>query len=233
MRAGAAAFDWDGIDLVAFDVDGTLYRQDRLRRKMMAELARHMVLHGSVAPMRILSAYRRQREKLAEDETPDFEDVLLAHTAGRCGVAPASVEALVRDWMETRPLKHLGSCLYPQLPELFAALKRRRKTIGIVSDYPARQKLQALGLEADFIVAAGDENVGYLKPHPRGLQALMAAAGVSPRRVVLIGDRPERDGMAARRAGAAALIRSTKPIEGWTTFSGYGDPVFSPLLIAP
>jgi hypothetical protein len=42
------------------------------------------------------------------------------------------------------------------------------KKISIFSDYPAREKLAAMGLAAHHVVAAGD--VGLLKPHARGLQ---------------------------------------------------------------
>jgi putative hydrolase of the HAD superfamily len=58
----------------------------------------------------------------------------------------------------------------------------------------------------------------------------MAAAGVSPQETILIGDRVERDGEAARRAGAAALIRSSKQIAGWSCFSNYAASQFSPML---
>jgi putative hydrolase of the HAD superfamily len=58
----------------------------------------------------------------------------------------------------------------------------------------------------------------------------MALAGVEPEQTVLIGDRAERDGMAARRAGAHALIRSDKPLPGWITFRRFDDPVFAPML---
>jgi putative hydrolase of the HAD superfamily len=223
-------FDWRTIRLVAFDVDGTLYRQDRLRRRMAAELATAALARFSFAPIRILSTYRRLREKLAEAEVEHFEPVLLAQTASACGAQPEQVATIAREWMERRPLAHLRPCVYPHLPELFAAIKAGGRKIGILSDYAAQEKLRALGLSADFIVAAGDEGVGRLKPHPRGLEALMAAAGVAPQETVLIGDRPERDGEAALRAGAAALIRSSQKRAGWNTFASYDDRIFAPLL---
>jgi FMN phosphatase YigB (HAD superfamily) len=42
----------------------------------------------------------------------------------------------------------------PHLVELIAALKRQGKIIGIFSDYPATDKLAAMGLLADHVVAA-------------------------------------------------------------------------------
>jgi putative hydrolase of the HAD superfamily len=81
-------------------------------------------------------------------------------------------------------------------------------------------------------VSAGDEGIGMLKPHPRGLEALMAAAGASAQATLLIGDRTDRDGLVARRAGARALIRSSKTIEGWQTFARFDDALFAPVLEA-
>jgi hypothetical protein len=72
-------------------------------------------------------------------------------------------------------------CRYPSLPEFFAGLRRKGKVIGILSDYPATAKLEGLGLAADHVVSAGDKGIGLLKPHPRGLEALIAAAGAARR----------------------------------------------------
>jgi FMN phosphatase YigB (HAD superfamily) len=69
-----------------------------------------------------------------------------------------------------------------------------------------------------------------LKPHPRGLEVLIAAAGVKPHETILIGDRPERDGLAARHVGAWALIRSSRPVEGWQSVTSFDDAVFAPVL---
>ena len=58
----------------------------------------------------------------------------------------------------------------------------------------------------------------------------MDRAGVAPTATLLIGDRADRDGVAAREAGARVLIRSTRPIEGWRTFDRFDAPVFAPML---
>lgn len=85
-------------------------------------------------------------------------------------------------------------------------------------------------MTADYIVCAGDEGIGLLKPHPRGLEALIAAAGAQPHATVLIGDRAERDGLVARRAGARALIRSSRAIDGLQTFARFDDALFAPFF---
>jgi HAD superfamily hydrolase (TIGR01549 family) len=217
--------DWNTVRLAVFDVDGTLYNQRRLRLNMAYELLLHALRSRSLGTARMLSSYRRLREQLADDEVQNFEQVLLTQTADRCGLPPATVAALAAEWLEQRPLRHIRACRYDGLPELFQRLRVRGKRIAILSDYPAPAKLQAVGLAADIIVCAGD--VGVLKPHPHGLQRVMALAGAAPGATVMIGDRPERDGAAARRSGVHALIKSRRPLPGWQTFATYRDPVFT------
>ena len=51
-----AAVPWDRFDLIVFDMDGTLYDQPRLRRRMAGLLAREAIRSRSLSVMRTLSA---------------------------------------------------------------------------------------------------------------------------------------------------------------------------------
>jgi putative hydrolase of the HAD superfamily len=222
--------DWGNLHLVVFDVDGTLYRQRPLRLRMARDLLFYTLLKRDLNVIAVLAKYRRIRERLGDEQAIDFERALIAQTAAATANSPDRVRAIVSEWIDQRPLGYLASCRYPNLSELFAGLRRSGKSIGILSDYPAEAKLKALDLTAHHVVFAGDEGVGLLKPHPRGLESLIAAAGVKPHETIVIGDRVDRDGLVARRAGAQALIRSSRPIEGWQTFAGFDDALFAPLL---
>ncbi|MBB3659108.1 putative hydrolase of the HAD superfamily [Rhizobium sp. BK650] len=221
--------DWGSIRLVVFDVDGTLYNQSRLRRRMACEMVANVLMSASLTNLRVLRAYRFLRETIGNEEIDDFQTSLMARTVEQTGQPAERIEAIVSEWIERRPLAHIASCRYDGVTELFAELRRQNKAIGIYSDYPAGEKLQKMTLSADHILASGDSDVGILKPNPRGLRMLMQRAGVGPAQTVLIGDRPERDGLAARRVGVLPLIRSERPREGWLTFSTYSDPVFEAL----
>jgi HAD superfamily hydrolase (TIGR01549 family) len=224
--------DWGDIRLVVFDVDGTLYRQRPLRLRMARDILLHTVLRRDLKVIAVLAEYRRIKERLSDEEIADFEPILIAKTAAATSSTLDSVQAIVSEWIDQRPLSYLAACRYPKLPQLFAGLRRDGKCIGVFSDYPARSKLRALELSADYVAFAGDEGIGRLKPHPRTLEFLMSAAGVTSDHTVVIGDRVERDGLAARRAGARVLIMSDKPIEGWRTFKTFGDPVFARFLVS-
>ena len=224
---GNLVLDWNDIRLVAFDVDGTLYDQKGLRSCMLREMLVAATRRRRIDFIRILRVYRKIREQLGESLHEDFERALVSRTAARVGCSEEQVQAVAEEWLERRPLRHLLRYRYPKLSELFRQLRQHGKQIGILSDYPARRKIEALELEADIIVCANDEDVGILKPHARGLQVLMSRAGVSPAETILIGDRPDRDGLAAQAANVRALIRSARPVPGWHTFDQYDDPLFA------
>jgi putative hydrolase of the HAD superfamily len=218
---------WDEIRLVVFDVDGTLYDQHGLRIRMLREMLLAAIQRHDVAFIKILRVYRRTREQLGDSLHEDFERELLSRTAAIVGCGEDEVRATVGEWIERRPLRHLIRYRYPGLPELFRGLRRQGKKIGIYSDYPAHQKLEAMRLDADLIVCATDEDVRVLKPHARGLHVLMSRAAMNPAETIMIGDRPERDGLAARAANVRALILSRKAKDGWQTFARYDHPLFS------
>ncbi|WP_150291524.1 HAD family hydrolase [Sphingobium estronivorans] len=204
--------DWDRLDLIVFDLDGTLYDQPPVRRRMAVMLAGEVIRSRSTAVPRMLGAYRRRREALAEAMAQDFarEQYCLP------GCDPGAVRAVVSEWMEQRPLPLLRRFRVEGAGRLFARLSASHK-VAVHSDYRVEAKLAALGLSTRYAVAA--EDVGRLKPDPAGLRWLMAMAGADPSRTLMIGDRDDRDGEAARRAGVRALIRGRD-------FRHYNDPVF-------
>lgn len=207
-----AHLDWAGIDLVVFDVDGTLYDQRRLRMRMALQLMHHAIRSRSLALPRTLAAFRRHREWLGTSGAEDFATRQYA-----IGDPPERLRETVAEWIERRPLPYLAGCRYPGIEKVFRALAGRC-TVAIFSDYPAAEKLAALGLEAHLVITAND--VGRLKPDPSGLRVLMDRSGVPPSRTLVIGDRDDRDGEAARRAGVRALIRGRD-------FRNYTDRLFA------
>ncbi len=224
------ALDWDAIDLVVFDVDGTLYDARQLRGAMARRLALDALRARSLRTLWVLKVFRQVREELAEEGGAGFLEAQYARTAQRAGCGPAQVRALVHEWMERRPLPLLPACRHARVDRLFEALRAAGKRVAVLSDYPAHDKLAALGLRADPVVCAHDPQVARLKPDPRGLRAILDATGVPAHRALMIGDRFDRDAAAAQRAGMRALVRSRRAQAGVPTFRRFDDPVFAPLL---
>jgi len=219
-----ADLDWRGIRLVVFDVDGTLYDQRCLRPTMLTELLTHCLRHpGDLRVLRLISTFRRFREELAVEEAEGIGKLQYQQPAARLGIEPTEARRLLDAWMLERPLKHLRRCRYAGVADFMSALRRSGRTVAVLSDYPAADKLAALELEADLQVSAVDPEVDRLKPHPRGLQRVLEISGVAAEQTVMIGDRDERDGECARRAGMQYLIKSSSAQPKMHHFREYAD----------
>ena len=212
--SGALPPAFRGRRLVVFDLDGTLYRQGPLRRRMAARLALDALRRRDAGTLRILRDYRRRKEALADAGAAPFDGPLVAGCAEACGVGPEAVRAAVGDWIERRPLPLLARCEVPGARALVERLREAGVRVGVWSDYPARDKLAAMGIAVDAVVSAADDDLAVMKPDPRGLLMLMARAGVRPDETLMVGDRDERDGRAARAAGVDFLRRSDRARPG-------------------
>jgi FMN phosphatase YigB (HAD superfamily) len=194
------------------DLDGTLYRHKPVQLAMALELL--LFGWGSIKTLR---AFRHSHEALraeAADETAlalsPFERQL-EHAARALGRERNDVERIVRLWMFERPLKWVARAKREKLLDALGRYKAGGGKTALVSDYPARGKLQALGATSlfDLVVSNGEPGgPSKLKPHPEGYLSAAERLGVEPARCLVIGDRDDADGGAARAAGMGlCLIR--------------------------
>ena len=186
------------------DLDGTLYRALPVKLGMALELA--LFGWAVAAPLRL---FRHAHEELRADPAAAPGDPFarqLERAAARAGVEPEALEAIVREWMVERPGKWLRLARRGALLAELAAFRADGGRSALVSDYPARAKLAALGAADlfDAVVAAGEpDGPARLKPAPDGYLRAAGALGVAPAECLVIGDRDDADGEAARRAGMA------------------------------
>jgi phosphoglycolate phosphatase/putative hydrolase of the HAD superfamily len=197
---------WSSLRGFLFDVDGTLYDQQALRLLMGLEWARFALGHPCPALEigRAIVAFRRAREELRALGRPaaSLEELQYTAAARRAGMDEARMRAIVDEWIFNRPLRHLRRCRRRGVDELFGFLRERGLAVGVVSDYPGRAKLLALGLAEHvcLTVCATDHEVNAFKPHPGGLAHACRTLGLHPQEVLYVGDRADVDA-----AGAAAL----------------------------
>ena len=204
--------DWSPIRLVVFDLDGTLYDQNCLRRRMLRELGLYCLRHPrAVGLFRVIGVFRRARERLAEEQASNIAQLQYERPAAKLAMRPEAVAEVIREWFEERPLRHLECCRYASIDQVFESLRGSGRQVGVFSDYPVRDKLRALNLEADLVAAAVEAEIDRLKPHPAGLERLMRRAGATPEQSLMIGDREDRDGACARNAGVRYLIKTASP----------------------
>jgi HAD superfamily hydrolase (TIGR01549 family) len=163
---------------------------------------------GGWSVVRTLRRFRSEHEHLRTQQSASANpyQLQLERTARALGLKPEQVENSVQEWMLERPGKWLKRFRRSALIDQLSAFRQSGGRLALVSDYPARQKLRALGCEHLFhtVVANGEEGgPRWLKPHPDGFLSASERLGVSPDRCLVLGDRTDADGEAARRAGMA------------------------------
>jgi putative hydrolase of the HAD superfamily len=203
------------IRAVLFDLDGTLYRQTRMRILMAVELSTLALINPFLAPRRLrgLREYRHAQETLRRRGAVSDQAVAtqLDTAAVRAGVSRQFLEQLVNEWMVRRPLKYMRFCRAEGLIELLEFLERRGLPVGVFSDYPADAKLHALGLTGRFslVLCSTDPDIGALKPNPRGFLLACRRWNLHPQEVLMVGDRTDVDATGAMAAGMPCVIVGT------------------------
>jgi HAD superfamily hydrolase (TIGR01549 family) len=214
---------------VLFDLDGTLYKHGPIRALMALELLTLPLNAPAKARSRLraLRAFRSAQETLRRHpiaaEPLDVAAAQCRKAADASGLPVAEVQALVAEWMERRPLKYLQFCRAPGLDRLLEAIARGGLRAGVLSDYPADAKLEALGLGGRFapVLCASDPAIGAFKPSPRGYLRACEIWGLRPEQVLFVGDRADVDGTGAARAGMPCAIvgrRAGRANPRWMTF---------------
>lgn len=191
------------------DLDGTLYSPAPVKLAMAAELA-------LLGPHRIrwLSEFRRQHELLREEfeRNPALElapspfEEQLRRSAEVLAVEAELLRAVVHAWMIHRPGKWLRLVRRAALLREITEHRARGGKTALVSDYPAEAKLRALGARElfDVVVSNGEHpRLTRLKPSPDGFRIAAAELDVEPQECLVLGDREDADGAAARAANMA------------------------------
>lgn len=187
------------------DLDGTLYVARWVKLAMAVEL-----LVGGRRSLATVREFRRQHERLrAELDSESARSpflVQLERTAQRLDLGVDAVEAQVNTWMIARPCKWVSAFRRRGLLADLTRFHEGGGRLALVSDYPARAKLAALDATHLFdVVIANGEPGGptRLKPAADGYLEAARRLGVDPAECLVIGDRDDADGAAARTAGMA------------------------------
>jgi HAD superfamily hydrolase (TIGR01549 family) len=208
------------IRAVLFDLDGTLYAQLPLRIAMSFEIAiasAGAVFSRGMRVPRVIATFRNTREQLRDDPDggPPIVTRQYAAAAERLRYPTDEVERIVDEWMYRRPLKWLRYCRRRGLVGLLDWLEARGLRRGVLSDYPAHDKLTALGLSGrfDLVVSSLDPDVNAFKPSPRGFLAAAKKWGLDPSEVLYVGDRIDVDVPGARAAGMPCAVLTTRRLD--------------------
>jgi FMN phosphatase YigB (HAD superfamily) len=179
------------------DLDGTLYRALPVKVAMGLQLC-----FANSWTRRVIRAFRHEHESLrasAENLSNQPFDQQMSQTAERLGCPVEQVRTVIDDWMFARPGRWLRRFRRDTLIAEIAAFKADGGRTALISDYPARTKLQALDVSGlfDVVVANGELDEPYrLKPAPDAFQLAARRLNVTPSDCLVIGDRADADGLA-------------------------------------
>ena len=205
---GTGKQNLDGLKLIVFDMDGTLYNQKLLRLFMLLELFFHYLIRPHKShEINILKHFRNEREKksfMANENTQiAHNQYIWCQDKVKCPIW--EIKDVVRKWIYKKPLKYLPLCMYKSVKPLLSVLKTKNIKSAIFSDYRAEEKVHSLGLSIDYVFSSEQEEIGTLKPSPKGLDYISNKLGIDKNHMLYIGDREDKDGACAYHAGVAYL----------------------------
>ncbi len=198
-------------DAVVFDLDGTVYPLPKFNK-----------LRFFLLNIRFPFLFKAHREALLSLRDTDFGnsdkfyDTFFSTISQKTG----KDKEYVRNWyfknfynsFEVFLKKYC--CIRNKFNELVTFLKNKKVKLGILSDYAnIENRLDALRVEKKYfdIIVSG-ENCGALKPLPRSLSLMIEFLGIVPEKLLVVGDRIDTDGMAAKNTGTGFfLIKDNAP----------------------
>tara|TARA_B100000900_G_scaffold182903_1_gene155178 strand:+ start:934 stop:1575 length:642 start_codon:yes stop_codon:yes gene_type:complete len=195
--------DYSNLELIIFDVDGTLYDQRKMRLFMLFEIVTFLIKNPTkYYHINILRHFRIEREIRSNEICKNLSLMQYKWVSDKLNIKQKLVEKIINEWMFERPLKYLKKCSYAGLNQLFKKLKKNNILITIYSDYPAKNKIKVLELPADLIVSSTDKNINRFKPDPKAIFYILDKFKInSNSHCLFIGDRFTKDGQCAINAG--------------------------------
>ncbi|MDR1837429.1 MAG: HAD family hydrolase [Treponema sp.] len=197
----------NGIEGIAFDLDGTLYPNYRFNVKLVPFVLKEW---------RLLTAFGKARNIIRNEQenasfTPGgFYEYQARITAEILAVSPE----LMREKIDRYIYKNWEPLfktikLYKKAVETLKALRKAGYKLGMLSDFPPETKLEYLGISGIWDAVLCSEHCGALKPHPLPFTELAAAMSLKCEKILYVGNSRPYDVAGAGRAGMkTAWIKS-------------------------
>ncbi len=195
---------------IALDLDGTLFGNAAVQRHMAMRIAAFAAMHPRQGcdAIRAIRAYRDAQEELRKSPGGNVASRQIELAAKRTGQPKQQVVATVRRWMEEEPLAVVRRARLPGAMKFCQWARSAGVRLAVVSDYPARKKLEVLELAPyiPVVVSAQDPDVDSFKPNPAGLLKALSLLAVAPHEAVFVGDRMDVDMAAAAAGGVPGVL---------------------------
>ena len=188
------------IQVVSWDVDGTLYSMPRLRA-MIVLLAATRIARG-------WNEARRVRAELSElEQVREYMATIRSNGGVLKNLGPLSdrerILRIEKRWYG-EAIRRIGATRLAR--NLISRIDKAGIQQVIASDYYSDYKIQALGLQGKFSKIYAGEAVGYIKPNANLFHHISESLGIDSSHILHIGDMQTRDGVAAAGAGVQVAI---------------------------
>lgn len=188
------------VKLIILDLDGTLYNQNILRFVNSVTLIINLFKRSlTISDIFILFNFRKEQERYSDNEQP--LNHIIDSLAVKFKRPPADIRRIRAKWMIDNQSKALRTAKRRWLAKRISRLRRSGIAVAIWSDNPIEKKLAYLSYHPDYCLSNENEEVGIGKPNPKGLLQILSFFEIPKTQTILIGDREDRDGAAAARAG--------------------------------
>lgn len=203
------------IRAVFFDAGNTLFYEAPTRFEIYTAAAHDLGL--SVTSETVRRAMHRQHENLPriDGETARYTDrwfrEYVPAVFRSLGATENQLEGLLESLLD-RYRKTVKLELFPETLATLEELRRRKLTIGIISNWSPRLMvhLERLGIVSSFHFILISAVEGIEKPNAQLFHRACARAGVEPHEAIHVGDHPANDAAGARAAGIHGVLIDRK-----------------------
>jgi len=197
----------DGIEGIAFDLDGTLYPNYRLNIQLIPFILKEWRLLLAFGNARKI--IRTEQEKSSSISSNFYEyqaEIIAKLLAVKHEPMKEKIETLIYKGWE--PLfKNIK--LYKNVVETLTTLRKSGYKLALLSDFPPEKKLEYLGISGIWDAMLCSERCGAIKPHLLPFVELASAMALPCEKILYVGNSHPYDVSGAKRAGMkTAWIKS-------------------------
>ena len=212
---------------VIFDLDGTLYQMRwYLRPLLTIKIFPHILR---------LPRFLHERNKFAGLDMGSRPALMIAIGKALAIAEKADPDKMI-EWIENQFYPSFLNVMpffrdsRPKIDSTLIRLRDANMRMAVLSDYSlVKERVEKLGLNTSYFdILESSENSGALKPSPLPFLAIASQWNLSSSEIVVVGDRDDTDGAAARNAGMQFIGVCDSPSKN-ETFNCWDD-VCSKLL---
>jgi HAD superfamily hydrolase (TIGR01549 family) len=189
----------DGIEGIAFDLDGTLYPNYRLNIQLIPFILKEWRLLLAFGNARKIIRTEQEKTPSASGNFYEYQAEIVAKLlAVKSEPMKEKIETLIYNgWVPLfKKIK-----LYKNVVETLTALRKSGYKLALLSDFPPEKKLEYLGISGIWDAVLCSERCGAIKPHLLSFTELIAAMALPCEKILYVGNSRSYDVAGAKRAG--------------------------------